>query len=255
VVVTFDDGYLDNFEFALPVLKRHGVPATIYLVSSTLTNDRLLWTSGLRFATTHARVRQLQVPELVSTALPLDSDRDRATSARTLTNVLNQMPAEDRHAWVDRIISAVGAPRPPAVDRWFLGTTQIAEMREYGITFGAHTVTHPNLPGIPPDAAREEIVQSRSALSRMLGEDVAHFSYPNSGSLHPHVSDGVARAASDAGYASAVTSHKGVCRPTSDRFRLRRIGINRARSPLPRFTLMIEAARLTRDAGERTADE
>ena len=255
VVVTFDDGYRDNFDFALQALTKHGVPATIYLVSSTLTEGRVLWTSSLRHALAHARVKELRLPELIPTAISLDGVRPTAESARTLTNVLNRLESRQRHAWIDRIRAATGAPAPPRADEWFLGVDQIGRMRSQGVEFGAHTVTHPNLPGIAPDEAWEEIDGSRTALSRVLGHDVVHFSYPNSGSLHPHVSDGVAGATRDAGYASAVTSHRGVCRPSSDRFRLRRIGINRARSPLPRFTLMIESTRLAREHAEVAVDD
>ena len=119
-----------------------------------------------------------------------------------------------------------------------------------GITFGAHTITHPNLPGIPPEEARAEITRSRADLERLLGIDITHFSYPNSGALHEHFDDFSVNCAREAGYRSAVTSETGPCAVGSDPFRLRRLGINRAKCSLARFSLLLEMTRLARDSND-----
>jgi peptidoglycan/xylan/chitin deacetylase (PgdA/CDA1 family) len=248
VAVTFDDGYRDNYRYALPILSRYRVPATIYLVSSTLRERRALWTSRLRQALNRTARCELVVPGLCTSTLPLDSEAARASAARTLTNTLNQMSAMRRDDWIEQIARLTGAPAPPPVEEWFLTPDQIREMSRNGITFGAHTISHPNLPGIPPREARTEITQSRAELESLLGMEVAHFSYPNSGAFHDHVNDFTVRCAREAGYRSAVTSHEGSCTSGHDRHRLSRVGINRARSSPARFNLLLETARRRRDS-------
>jgi peptidoglycan/xylan/chitin deacetylase (PgdA/CDA1 family) len=245
IVVTFDDGYQDNYQYALPVLVKYRIPATIYLVSSTLTVGRVLWTSRLRQILAVSRVSSLALPELSHTPLPLDNDAARFSSARTLTNTLNVMPDGTRHQWIERIAEALqAAPTPPA-QHWFLTLGQIDEMRRNGISFGAHTVTHPNLPGLAADEARFEVEQSRNDLQRLMHTDIVHFSYPNSGALHPHFSDKIVGLVRNAGYHSAVTSQEGSCRPGGDVLLMRRVGINRARSSPARFGTLLETTRLT----------
>jgi peptidoglycan/xylan/chitin deacetylase (PgdA/CDA1 family) len=177
--------------------------------------------------------------------LPLDNEASRSASARTLTNTLNVMPEGARHHWIDRIAEALqAAPTPPA-QHWFLTLEQIEEMRRNGISFGAHTVTHPNLPGLAADEARFEVEQSRSDLERLMRTDITHFSYPNSGALHPHFSDRIVGFVRNAGYHSAVTSQEGSCRPGGDVLLMRRVGVNRARSSPARFGTLLETSRLT----------
>jgi peptidoglycan/xylan/chitin deacetylase (PgdA/CDA1 family) len=254
IVITFDDGYQDNYQYAFPILVKYRLPATIYLVSSTITEGRVLWTSRLRQALAASRVPNLVLPDLHPVPFSLGDETSRATSARLLTNVLNTMSQRTRWVWIDRIVEETQAPPAPWAGKWFLTLDQINEMKGQGISFGAHTVTHPNLPGLDPSEARSEVEQARGDLQQALGTEIAHFSYPNSGALHPHVSDLVVRFVREAGYTSAVTSHEGPCRPRSEVFRMPRIGINRARSSLPRFGMLLEATRLARNANVAAAN-
>ena len=250
VAVTFDDGYRDNYQYAFPILSSYRVPATIYLVSGTLSDRRVLWTSRLRRAVNRSVRSELTIPGLTSASLPLHNEAARVSSARTLTNILNQMTTTVRDEWIEQIARISEAPPSPPVDEWFLTLDQIREMCGNGITFGAHTITHPNLPGIPPEEARVEITRSRADLERLLGTDITHFSYPNSGALHEHFDDFSVNCAREAGYRSAVTSETGPCAVGSDPFRLRRLGINRAKSSLARFSLLLEMTRLAGDSAD-----
>lgn len=255
IVITFDDGYQDNYRHALPILAKYRIPATIYLVSSTLTDGRVLWTSRLRQVLAASRIQYLMLSDLSPSPFPLGDETSRAVSARMLTNSLNTMSAEPRQRWIDRIAEETQAPPAPAARAWFLTLDQINEMRHHGITFGAHTVTHPNLPGLGTDEARAEIEHSRGDLQRLIGTDTVHFSYPNSGAMHPHFSDTVIGLVREAGYKSAVTSQGGPCRPGSDVFRLQRVGINRARSSPARFGTLLETTRLSRPTEDQTTIE
>ena len=167
VAVTFDDGYRDNYRYALPILAHYRVPAAIYLVSSTLREHRVLWTSRLRQVLHRPTVSKLTLPGLYASTLPLDTEAARASAARTLTNTLNRMSAVARDGSIDQIAGLTGGSAPPAVDEWFLTLEQIREMSANGVTFGAHTVSHPNLPGIPPEDARMEISRSRAELEQV----------------------------------------------------------------------------------------
>jgi peptidoglycan/xylan/chitin deacetylase (PgdA/CDA1 family) len=255
VVVTFDDGYRDNYEYALPVLAKYRLPATIYLVSSTLTEGRVLWTSRLRQVLGASRAPRLMLRDLNCEPLNLADEPSRAMSARTLTNILNTMSAAVRQQWIDRIAEETQAPPAPPAGHWFLALDQINEMRRHGMTFGGHTLTHPNLPGLGADEAREEIARSRCDLQRLIGTGIAHFSYPNSGGIHPHFNDTVVDLVRETGYESAVTSQGGPCRLGSHVFRLPRVGINRARSGPPRFAILLEATRLSRSTELSTGTE
>ena len=248
VVVTFDDGYVDNYLFALPVLKKHRVPATVFLVSSTLTEQRLLWTSRLRYALSKMTRDTLHICDPAepqrTVSLRTDTTSDRALAARTLTNLLNRLPMSAREKSLDEVVDQCGVTRFPHVEEWFLSADHIKEALASDIEFGAHTVSHPNLPGIPTDEAEREIFQCKTDLDR-IGCAVHHFSYPNSGSLHPHFDEGVTAHVVASGYESAVTSVDGWIDEGTNPFRLSRISMHRSWGPLHRFASRLESVRLS----------
>jgi peptidoglycan/xylan/chitin deacetylase (PgdA/CDA1 family) len=248
VAITFDDGYLDNYQCALPILAKYRVPATIFLVSSTLTERRSLWTSRLRYAlstthSSHLRISDPTQPE-TTVSVPIETVVDRNLAARTLTNLFNRLAAADRETRLEDVFERLGVTRFPPVEEWFLSAGQIRKSLASGIEFGAHTVSHPNLPGVPAEEAKREIFQSKTDLETQAGSAVRHFSYPNSGSLYPHFDASITEQVAASGYDSAVTSVDGWIDKGTDVFRFSRIGINRSWSPLARFAWHVETTRI-----------
>lgn len=246
VALTFDDGYLDNYELGLQVLAKYRVPATIYLVSTTLTAGRPLWTSVLRYAITTTTVKDARLPDGAGQMAhyPLGTVEQREHLAWRYTNVLNVLTASRRAELLDEVLHTLRIDDRPDASRWFLSRDHIHEMVRHGISFGAHTMTHPNLPGIARSEAQQEIEGSKAALETYLGIEMRHFSYPNSGGLYPHFDDAVVTHVRNAGYRSATTSRLGSLHQGTDRFRIERIGINRSQSALPVFSPWLERGRL-----------
>jgi peptidoglycan/xylan/chitin deacetylase (PgdA/CDA1 family) len=252
VALTFDDGYLDNYEYALPVLAKHRVPATVFLVSGTLTSGAPVWTSTLRYGLTRTPLTRVRLPDasgmLTSYTLEDTAQRDRVV--RHYTNVLNILSAPRREELLADLLRELEVEDVPKAAAWFLSAAHIQEMRAHGVSFGAHTVSHPNLPGIDGQEARAEIERSKAALEACLGTPMRHFSYPNSGALYPHFDDAVEAYVRRAGFQSAVTSVRGWLSDVTNPFRIHRIGVNRARSQPSDFSIWLERNRLF-SPGER----
>ena len=248
VAITFDDGYADNYLFALPVLKKYRIPATVFLVSSTLTERLPLWTSRLRYALSRTERKTLQIldpaePDKMM-LLHTDAPEERSLAIRTLTNRLNRLPMAAREKSLENILDACDVTCFPQVEEWFLSVDQIKQASSSGLEFGAHTVSHPNLPGIPRSDAAREISQCKADLETETGCAVRHFSYPNSGSLYAHFDGPVCEQVVASGYDSAVTSIDGWIDEHTDPFHLCRIGINRSWGALDRFAWRLETIRL-----------
>jgi peptidoglycan/xylan/chitin deacetylase (PgdA/CDA1 family) len=246
VIVTFDDGYADNYRLALPILVRYRIPASIYLVSSTLTERTVLWTSRLRYVLGACRRNALETTDAAGRPmrLLLETRAQRLTTARTLTNMLNRMTRGNRDRHLDMLAAQLGVQDLPPAPEWFLSPSQIIEMSACGVTFGAHTVSHPSLPMIDPSEAESEVLQSKLDLELVLGAPVQHFSYPNSGSLHDHYDAHAVDTVARVGFKSGVTSTRGWLDESSDVFVVPRVGINRSRAPLERFACWLERNRL-----------
>lgn len=195
-VITFDDGWVDNYEHAFPLLRRFGLPATVFLPTSLVGTTEWLWTDQLG-----ALLQQRGV----GTPAEWDAEIERA---KTLSD---RARAE--------LLTTLG---PPLTGRRLIDWRQAYEMSRFGITFGSHTSTHANLTRLSGAALDRELREPLEVLRR---EDLAFvpvLAYPNG----DH-SDAVVQAARAAGYHAAVTTNAGAegSRPF-DRLRLRRIGVH-----------------------------
>lgn len=230
-LITFDDGWIDNLTNALPVLRRHGLPAIIYLPVNFIGRRRLF----AREALTHLLANAVMLARNDDARLArvrgvLDRNRLQhildITAANPLPLVIEAVAqshwrAQDSAQLIDDLQDAMGV----AVDHFdtpdtFVSWDQVREMAGSEITFGGHGVEHRLLGELPPSEAEREIRDAMSAISSQVGP-VISFSYPN-GSLTPAVRDMVQAA----GYQFAVTTESGLVESGDDRFTIRRVNIH-----------------------------
>lgn len=199
-VLTFDDGWLDNYHHAFPLLRQYGVPATIFLPTDLIGSDTWLWPDRLGYLL-HRRGR----------GRPADWDR-QIEHAKLLHDA-------DRRRMLSLLEEQVGgAPRV----RQFVNWDEVREMSGADVSFGSHTRTHVNLARADGTTLESELTDSLRVVQNQRINAVPALAYPNG----DH-SDAVVAAARSAGYRAAVTTRPGVesDRP-GDLFRLRRIGVH-----------------------------
>jgi peptidoglycan/xylan/chitin deacetylase (PgdA/CDA1 family) len=164
VLITFDDGYRDNWEIAFPLLRRHGLPATFFLTTGFLDRPHVAWWDELAWM-----VRR-------GGGDPADHD---ATIA-SLCARYKQLPAERAAELLDEIAAQTGAGRCPPAEAAELWMTwdHARELRDGGMRIGGHTVTHPLLSRVSVERQEGEIAGCARRLERELGAPMTWFAYP-----------------------------------------------------------------------------
>ena len=218
--ITFDDGYADNRQQALPILQRHQLPATFYIATGFLNGGRM-WNDTViesirRTPSLTLDLRALQVDGLASIAL--GSVAQRRSAIGGVIRAIKHLRPDIRLQATQRLAELAAVALPTDL---MMSTEQVRELQTAGMLIGAHTVTHPILATLTADEAREEIVRSRHALEDMLGQRVGHFAYPNGQPGHDY-SDETVRVVRELGFDSAVSTHWGASRASSDRLQLPR---------------------------------
>lgn len=201
VAITFDDGFADNAEIAAPILDRAGLKAAFYLTVDNLAPNRPLWFSRLRHAfgtTTRTSWRSWQLP----------NPRERRLAQRNASESCARVTGQAQEELLARIERDLGvatlAPAKPLMMNW----EQARALHRQGHIVGAHTLTHPNLAQIPPEAMAREMGESKRRLEAELGAPVKHFSYP-SPILEPHWNEQTVACSHELGFETAVTCCKG----------------------------------------------
>jgi len=221
--VTFDDGYHDAYDAALPILERHDCPATVYVATGLVGSDRGFWWDELARTLMASPAPGPRPLRLVIRGRPLawvmpDDRKGRRRVCRQVRRRLRDLePAEiDRH--LDAICAWAGEKRRLHPDDRLMTAEELARLSNTPLAVGAHTVRHPSLPALDCQAQLAEITRSRQACEDWTGRPVEHFAYPFG--HYDHSSVQLTRAS---GFRSAVATTPGVVRPWTDPLRLPRV--------------------------------
>ncbi len=217
VCITFDDGYADNAEIAAPILDRHRLVATFFVVTGFIESGAPLWYDR---ASAHWRRTG---PESCTKALAQTGQHASAPRAESeWMEALKGLEPAARSS-VLRELDRIGNPiTDPDLYRP-MQSQQARRLAEAGHEIGSHTDTHPLLPQLDNNALASELSQSRRKLANWLGTPVRGLCYPNGGH-----DERVERAALSAGYGYACTTRPGVNRAGGPVMRLRRRHIQRS---------------------------
>ncbi len=182
VLLTFDDGYRDNFELAYPLLRRHGLTATFFLPTGFLDHPHVAWWDELAWMVRRAQIDTLAPAEWLPSGLVLDKETCH-TAIATLVAHYKALPSERAETFLDEVAQATGSGRcnGDEADELWMTWEMARELRADGMTIGGHTVTHPVLAQISPEAQAQEISGCAKRLEAELGEPMRWFAYPVGG--------------------------------------------------------------------------
>jgi peptidoglycan/xylan/chitin deacetylase (PgdA/CDA1 family) len=180
VLITFDDGYRDSHDVAFGLLRRHGLTATFFLVTGMLDDPRVLWWDEISWMLRTSERPTLH-PDGTVADVPLRLDEAHLElSIAAVVSRFKRTPATQAEAFVDALGQACGTGRcDPALGQGLWMTWDMARaMRDAGMTFGGHSVTHPMLGGLPRDAQVAEVAGCAARLQAELGGPMRWFAYP-----------------------------------------------------------------------------
>ena len=231
VAVTFDDGYADNAEAALPLLERFGVPATMFVTTGYIDGAREFWWDELeRLLFTGERLpeslsaliggRPMSWTVANGTARP--GTVDRRGLLWQLHAALRPLGHDERCAALDQLRAWSGHVSMVRRTHRPLSAGEVTRLASSSVVeLGAHTETHPVLQGLPAETQEREILSSRRRLQALTGREVRFFAYPYGTSADY---DGVSRdTVRRAGFAAACTTTEDVVRPGVDAWQLPRV--------------------------------
>jgi peptidoglycan/xylan/chitin deacetylase (PgdA/CDA1 family) len=246
VVVTFDDGYVDNLLTAKPLLAQYDVPATVFLVTEALVEDRNFWWDDLEgallqpgtlpehleFEVNHSQyewdlgdacVYRIEDRQKDRQRRPWDAPKGtRLAFFYIIWQHLLKLSKPERIEALDAICTWAGMSKDLRRAGRALSKHEVNALREGSlIEVGAHTVTHPSLTVLSKSQQMEEIANSKTQLENIMGHPVTNFSYPH-GDYSVETIDLVHKA----GFQSASTTKFKCVFPDADPFQLPRFQVD-----------------------------
>jgi peptidoglycan/xylan/chitin deacetylase (PgdA/CDA1 family) len=227
-VVTFDDGWFDNLEHALPILAEYRIPAVIFLAVDYIGTGACFWQERLsRALYVAARAGEGSRPLFArfkrEDILAMDPGRARF-AVREIVDTLKHASVAERDAAIGIVLADLAARGLTVVsdhpDR-FLDWDGVRKLAASGVvTIGSHCCTHTPLPKLALPEVEAELKRSRESIGRELGAVPATLAYPN-GDYTPEIA-----ALTGRNYSLAFTTERGLVTAGDDRSRLRRYNIH-----------------------------
>jgi len=177
-LITFDDGYLDNYTTAFPTLRKYNFPALIFLTTGHIGTDAPFYWDMAAYCFSHTENDHLTFPD--GHVESWSNQQQLEQVSRNWIEVLKTLPQAEKQIYVENLPVLLGVSIPIGFfQQLMMNWDQIREMQKGGIEFGAHTVHHPILTRISPEQVRQEVAGSKSRIEAELERPVLGFAYPN----------------------------------------------------------------------------
>ena len=224
-IITFDDGFQNNFDYAFPVLNELGLPATIFLSTSFIGTDDTIWFCRLNRAIEGSVLHYFRWRGL---RFDISTVARREETSRILMARLKQLSHPELEKEVDTVVECLGVPGrspvPLTSPYRMLDATSIKKMQDSGLlTFGAHSHSHAVLSLLSVAEQERELALSLGRVKELTGRSCNIFAYPN-GRHHDYTQQTLELLKKN-GVCTAVTISGGLNRPGTSSLELSRVGI------------------------------
>lgn len=237
-LITFDDGYLDNYMVAYPILRQHKFPALIFLTTDHIGTDAPFYWDMAAYCFHHTQKDHLVFPDGETEHWSEPEQLDQVS--KKWVESMKVLPQPEKQAHIQRLPELLGVSVPKGFFRkLMMNWDQVREVQKGGIEFGAHTMHHPILTRISIDEVQAEILGSKSRIEEEVGEPVLSFAYPNGQSAD--LNEEIEKIVADSGFRAAFTLLNG---PSSqgevkrNPYAIRRIFISHRHS-MPLFAFLL----------------
>jgi peptidoglycan/xylan/chitin deacetylase (PgdA/CDA1 family) len=182
--LTFDDGWKDNYEYAFPILKRYGITAMIFIVTSAVETGQLLWPEEVLKKTDMAlkKYGDHEIKEFLKSTLGKSKQfryhGDIYEIIDGFLEYLKELTLSERERCIYNYYNQIRVD-PTPIRGALLSWDEIIEMDKYGIQFGSHTHTHAILQYCNENTTLNELIISKNILEAKLKKSIFTFCYPN----------------------------------------------------------------------------
>jgi peptidoglycan/xylan/chitin deacetylase (PgdA/CDA1 family) len=218
VVITFDDGYADNTEVALPILQRHGLAASFFVSTGFLDGGRM-WNDSVVECLRACPHQEIDLEAFGLGRCSLASVAQRRNVIGALLPRIKYLSLVGREEAIAKLQQICGVTVLPT--NLMMRSAQVREMHRAGMEIGAHTVRHPILTTLTLPEAENEISEGRNKLQEIIDAPVDMFAYPN-GKPGRDYDQSHVQLLSQLGFRGAVSTAPGVARSGDDLFQLPR---------------------------------
>jgi peptidoglycan/xylan/chitin deacetylase (PgdA/CDA1 family) len=229
LMITFDDGYRDNYTNAFPILREMGFSATIFLAVAHINAAKLFWWDFIAYCFKQTPLSSVTLSLFDAQPLSLADTGARREATDRVLDWIKEVSESTKSEFVSTLADNLEVRLPKNLAAGMhLSWDEVREMTAGGIEFGSHTMTHPILSNVNAEQLALEVSESKRIMEQELGSEVLTFSYPVGG--RTSFNEMVKAEVQKCGFRYAVSYREGVAKKGCDPFALPRIHIETSHS-------------------------
>jgi peptidoglycan/xylan/chitin deacetylase (PgdA/CDA1 family) len=174
LVITFDDGYQDNFTVAAPILKKHNCPATFFISTSGV-EEGCLWNDKVEQLLNSTTMTSIS-KDIIGESITIKNKNDKIRAFQQLLSKLKFLSHEKRNLQLQKLANELGNVE---FTRTMMTTKQITKLHQDGFTIGAHTHNHTILTTETIDDCQQELLNNKKSLEALINDKIKFIAFPN----------------------------------------------------------------------------
>lgn len=183
-LITFDDGFRNNYSYALPVLQKYGVQAVFFVTTNFIGSREFLWTEQVTHLIQKTKKKVLEIELGKGYSFQLNSVLDKERASRAIRNNLKRQTPLNRKKILEQMKFQLNdieltINRDDEERYLFMNWEEVRDMAETGQVIGSHTHTHPILSTLDEEESFRELKQSKEAIENHINKPCLVMSYPN----------------------------------------------------------------------------
>ena len=229
-LITFDDGWIDNYIYAFPIIKKHRIPVTIFLPTDYINSNKLFWQENIAMALKNLLASKSDAANNILCNLHLQHLRTLSNdqALNKILSAVNKLKTKSYNEIKDlhnRIINATNSNTiEKHIDR-YINWDIVNEMKESGISFGSHACSHRILTRLDQDTVTKELIDSSKIIEEKTGLKPFAIAYPNG-----NADNNVIKCATNSGYELGFTTKPGYINPNSNPLSHNRLNMHEKKS-------------------------
>jgi len=210
VIITFDDGYKDNYSTAYRILRAYNLKATFFVPVGLMGGKGIIEVEKLTYAIKMSKKTIIDMSMMGLGRIKIDSSENKIRAKQLLIHEIRKMEEEIRREIVENILYQLSVEIPiDLANMLMLDWEDVKEMKKGGMEFGSHSMSHPILSRITKDRLREEVMGSKILLESMIEDEICAFAYP-AGGKKEYFGEREKDAVKEAGYSFGVSYINGL---------------------------------------------
>jgi len=231
LVISFDDGYIDNYLVAAPILKSFDCPATFFIATGGI-EEGLLWNDKLEQLIKNTSNQSISF-NIINKELNISNAEDKINAFQLLQGELKFLSHQQRSEKLDQLSCELGNV---TFERSMMKEEHIKTLHQQGFTIGAHTHNHTILSTENESMVKQELIENKSRLEKIIGNKVELIAYPN-GLYKRDFTDEHCRIVIDLGFSAGFSTNDGGAISSTNKYTIPRFMPYRKQLPL--FALSI----------------